>query len=218
MKKRINKIRWEIAKIFRFDNVYSLSISFKCNSKCDYCLVKVYDVTKYQEHDYKWWIDFIDRNKFKIVSISGGEPSIFPGIEHIINHCIDRKILVNVSTNLRVLIKNIKKSWRLRFCATYHDGFVDLRTFLINYTKLSKDYWVSVQELHNDETHVIPFARDEKIFINEWGDSLCPHINYFPNGEIIPKRMLIPRHNEFIDKVFKFLRDISGYTKKMKWL
>ena len=211
---KINKYRWELAKILRFDQMVTILLTLKCNQKCWYCCQSYVDQGEHQEQDYKFWIDFIDKKKIKVVSISGGECALYNGVEHIINHCIEKKILVSVVTNLKTLIPNIKKSWRVIFLASYHEG-MDLKNFMTNYTTLSRKFHVTVRELHKDSNKIIPFSQVE-IIKTDWrfGDSKCPYYTYYPDGTLIPKYNVSVRDNNFTYRFLDFLRKISGYKNR----
>lgn len=211
--KKLRKYRWELAKLLIFDNLYVISPTLKCNQKCRYCCQIQVPPGEHKEHDYKWWIDFIDRNKFKGIAISGGEPALFDGVHHIINHCIERKMVISIVTNLKKVIPDIKKSWRVTFLASYHEG-ADLKTFMENYTELNKKFHVSVRELHTSDKQIIPFAKVERIK-SDWkeGESMCPYINYYPDGKEVAKEKLQLRHDNFMNRLLSFLRTISGYNK-----
>jgi hypothetical protein len=193
-----------------------ISPSIICNQHCWYCCQNAVHKERppYEEHDYRWWIDFIDRKDIRVLSISGGEPSLYAGIEHIINHCIDKGILVSVVTNLSHLIPNIKKSWRVTFLASFHEG-ADLMQFFSNYTALSKDFYITVRELHRGSYKIIPFSQRIEIIENwKYGESHCFYPNYAPDGTLFPKDKMLRRTNSLSEVVLNSLRRIYKFFNK----
>ena len=208
------KYRWELLKLLRFDNIVTIQLTMKCNQNCWYCCQKYVDHGYHEEKDYLFWIDFIKRKKIKAVSISGGECSIYPGVENIINYCSDNNILVSVVTNLKRLIPGIKKSWKVTFLASYHDK-EDPINWMQNYTAINKDFYVTVHELHKNPKKILPFSKLVRP-ITEWvyGDGGCPYKTYYPDGTLYPRSRLIREENSFSYKLLSFLRKVSNYDKK----
>jgi hypothetical protein len=214
MKNRLKKIQWELAKILRFDNLVTITPSMRCNQKCWYCCQNYVEHGEHPEQNYQFWIDLIKSKKLKVVAISGGECSLYPGVEHIINYCSENKILVNVITNLSHVIPNVKKSWRVTYLASYHEG-ADLRKFMLNYNQVSKDFYVKVVELHKGDYVVIDFAERREIK-TDWkiGDSKCPYVNYYPDGTIMPKYKFDEKNNNLTGLILYWLRKISHYKER----
>ena len=214
MKTKFKRYLWEFVKILRFDNMVTISPTFRCNQKCWYCCQGYVEHGKHPEKDYKFWIDLIKRKNIKVLAISGGECSLYEGVEHIVNYCVDNNILVNIVTNLSNIIPNIKKSWRVTFFASYHEG-ADLKIFMKNYTELSKDFWITVNELHKDNIKILPFSVIREVKTN-WviGESKCPYVNYYPDGTLMPKYKFDEKNNTIMGYILFLLRKLSNYKKR----
>jgi organic radical activating enzyme len=153
MKMRINKILWELSKLFKGNRYIAIKPTIVCNLHCWYCsgtnTSKYYDIDyktppPYQEVSPEWWMKLIKRANPDVLTISGGEPGLYKGLADVINYATSRGILVQVLSNLTDLteFKKIKKTWRVYFLHTEHPGAT-----LKGYEEISKDFNVILRIL-----------------------------------------------------------------------
>lgn len=78
--------------------VMHLLLTTKCNASCPGC--------RYSgggdELNVAWCkriISEFSRGGGKTVALGGGEPTIFPGIQEVVNHCRDKSLFVSMTTN-----------------------------------------------------------------------------------------------------------------------
>ena len=117
-----------------------------------------------------------------MVAISGGEPGIYKDLHKIVNYCIDRKILVQIVTNLTNIDEyvRIKPSWRVTFWSTYHHSSV-LGKYLFNYDYLKFKFHITVKELEKPKQ--LPFSRLTKLK-TEFTNTIYPYKIFAPDGRI----------------------------------
>jgi organic radical activating enzyme len=125
----------------------NLFLTFRCTLKCDYCILKlptkIYPKSK--EVGLDVWKDLISNFSLKIkeVSVSGGEPTLYPYFAEFVNWLLDKGYHVKIYSNLTnpSPINDIKKSYRLIINATNHKH----KAFLGNYLEMK--HRVNVIEL-----------------------------------------------------------------------
>jgi len=82
-------------------NYCSAFITFACNMSCSYCINKYNGLHKYKQMSAADWIKGLNRiqtRKDLPITITGGEPTVYPGFYELING-IDKKIPVDLLTN-----------------------------------------------------------------------------------------------------------------------
>ncbi len=84
-------------------------ITLLCNNKCPYCITKNSEqhcppeLVSWMEscYNYERWIQGLENFPINTVKVfNGGEPTLFPGIEHIVNH-FSKFSNVGLGTNLK---------------------------------------------------------------------------------------------------------------------
>lgn len=126
--------------------------TMRCNLNCDYCIVNKTTGRrpKYNERTFGDWIRLLIKRKPRMVTISGGEPLLYPFIEHIVNLLTWRMIIVTMQTNLMIFNENLTPSNFLFIFATYHKG-CNKTLFEKNLKKYrEKGFNVSVAEFGNE--------------------------------------------------------------------
>jgi MoaA/NifB/PqqE/SkfB family radical SAM enzyme len=188
---KLRKYIWEIVKRFTVDNYIGIKPTMRCNLKCPYCAVNL-NIGKPPEYDEVFacdWIELIDKANPDMVVVSGGDPGIYSGIEHIINHCINRKMLVQITTNLTNInsYMRIKKSWRVIFLSTYHSSS-SLDKYISNYKQLKKRFYITVRELRPKKDMKPKYIKWAKVkaIINDPETNNKPRIWYAPDLSIHP--------------------------------
>ena len=146
----------------KYGNHILIKPTMICMLSCDYCIVNktLGKRPKFKEVSPKAWITLLSKRLPNVVTISGGEPMMYPGIEDIINYLTDRKVFVTISTNLLKLNLDINASKYLWLYATNHK--TNNRLFEKNmYIYQIYGYNVSVSEF--GDVAVIKGARLRKI-------------------------------------------------------
>lgn len=187
MKKRANKIRWELAKKLRAGQIFFFKPTMLCNLKCPYCAVnKAHGrQPRFKEKPIDFWKYMIKDRKIKHVTISGGEPALYSYLPELVDWMTANKMLVMIFTNLSNVrqFMRIKRSWRVMFYSTYHD-VLPLDRYLQNYKMLSSKFHVSVRELrpaYDIKPKYIPWAKTKAILTDQ--DEEYVEI-YAPDGRL----------------------------------
>ena len=145
----LRKLLFEYVKTHGNTKYVGIKPSFKCNQHCSYCIVEKTLGKKPRFKEMLWsdWLPIIEAEKPKMITISGGEPMIYPGIVNLVNELVRRKYLVLILTNLssRKGLK-IKRSWRVVLNATYHKEY-SLDRFLQNRQLYRKKFFVKTIEI-----------------------------------------------------------------------
>lgn len=159
-------IKYGKRKLFKRGIGISLTLSYKCNLRCSYCSLKNFGDTIPESNDvhsvYEW-IEFIKTFPVKIreVYITGGEPSLFKGVETLCNWLIDNGYFVTVFSNLtdkcEVFLK-VKISARFKIQSTYHES-ANINHFTNNYLVLSRLHRIDIDEIN---TNHFPYLSNKK--------------------------------------------------------
>lgn len=82
----------------RFAKIYP---TYECNKRCDYCLYKNLTKTKkiYPFNALKNLIDELKEIGVKAIEFSGGEPTLYPNFEDIVNYIKSKGLELGVLTN-----------------------------------------------------------------------------------------------------------------------
>ena len=95
----------------------------RCQLDCSYCIVNKTTGKRpvYIEVGHEKWIKLLKKRKPRLVTFSGGEPFIYPGLDKIVNYLISKGVFVTISTNLLslngLLIRPSRFLW---LYVTYH--------------------------------------------------------------------------------------------------
>jgi MoaA/NifB/PqqE/SkfB family radical SAM enzyme len=90
--------------------IVNFTVTDGCNAKCIYCsfhLNKNFRVVKL--HDAKMAIDFLIQHDVGVLSLTGGEPFLNPGLPEMVRYAKDRGLLVYTGTNGSLLDEKILK-------------------------------------------------------------------------------------------------------------
>jgi len=125
----------------------------RCNLSCNYCSSAIFlgkEPVFKNELTAKQWLLILLKYKprINIITISGGEPSIYKDIVPLVNGLTENKIAVRILTNLmskRLL--EIDKSPYIRIFTTFHYSYANLDKFTENLKLYKKKFLVSINEL-----------------------------------------------------------------------
>jgi len=184
-------------------NIY---LTMKCNLNCDYCCWKFGDgktpIIK-NELTLRDWQQRIKRfpQRIREISISGGEPMLVSCFVNLVNWCLDEGYFVNVFTNLSYLKQGIKRSYKLKFCATYHEDMMlgKFKRHLRNYRNL---YRVDIDEIRTNEFKDSMKKKECKVgdVIIDLPECNCLGFIYMPDGALFTEAL-----------------DILEYYKSIRW-
>lgn len=164
----------------------TIALTSKCTQNCEFCYVKN---RAPGELNYSKLINFLKVVRPKSVDLAGGEPTIYPYINELIDWCYDEGIKVGLITNGsrldNVRISNLNKLSFLR---------ISINEYVDKYDKVLK-----IPEL-NDSVYTG--------FIYVWHKDSKPHIDTFLN-----MRPMYPQI-KYIKVVGDFL---YPYIKVPKW-
>lgn len=83
--------------------IIEITLHTTCNFKCSYCDPVNYDGKYRWKDDFTPYLniinDFKKRNKYVIVSLLGGEPTLMPGFNDLLETVVSENTLVSFSTN-----------------------------------------------------------------------------------------------------------------------
>lgn len=121
------------------------TIGYECNFRCPYCFVWRDVSSKDLKLSVNEWIEIWNRINSKygrcLISVSGGEPSLYPGFFDIIKHLSKNNrcvICTNFSWDPKILIPEIPQA-NLKIVATFHPSFMKFDEFFEK-IKYAKDY------------------------------------------------------------------------------
>ena len=148
--------RYGILKRLKRGIRISIVPSWKCNLKCDYCILKTSGKLKYPQNSQKikyidYWKEYIKTFPMKIreITLAGGEPSLLPYFAEFTNWLLLQGYFVVIFTNLtNKNIMRISPSVRLLIIATCHSCY-DIKKFIDNYKAVSQKYRINVIEIGN---------------------------------------------------------------------
>lgn len=147
------------------------SILTKCNYNCRYCYIKGNLSSTRECIDNT--IQFLKKTpqKYKDVTLFGGEPSIHHDIMYIIDNirfCKNIYIFTNLSSDIKLLSNFIDKN--VKFCISYHPDIVSSNIFKKKLQFLIKNNayieFLNVMLVSNELTYIediLKFCRDNSI-------------------------------------------------------
>jgi MoaA/NifB/PqqE/SkfB family radical SAM enzyme len=137
---------------------------FGCNYHCSYCLNEKYLPLSLRETIYgaRQWVEAFNVLPRSLITISGGEPLLYPNLDTLIIELSRRHIVSQVVSNLSLDIAPLLRAKKagFRIMASYHPEFADLDEFtrkllvlrkagfslMVNYVA-SRDNLVKAKEL-----------------------------------------------------------------------
>ena len=149
---RLKNLLYKASLFFKRGVVMHIVPTWACNFDCSYCSNKIPNGIYPKEKEIKpmeRWLNFIYTYRPKEVIISGGEPSLYPGIHHLINNLLDLSINVTLYTNLTglLLLNCIEPSINFKIITTHHKGQIIQYEWLKNYYDIRKKYLILVDAL-----------------------------------------------------------------------
>lgn len=154
MKLNYKILRWGLLRNLKRGVDLVISPTYNCTLDCSYCDQKDLNGNLQiyrKERPVEDWINYIDKFPYRVrsVTISGGEPTIYPGFIELVNQLLEKGIFVFIFTNLtnNRLLK-IRPTYKLKIKATYHDCF-SLQVFKKHLDRL-KDYNVVLREMRTN--------------------------------------------------------------------
>jgi len=143
-------------------------LTFKCTLDCYYCGNKLGGDTKPKDRGNKTWQEWKEYimeypEQINEVFLTGGEPTILLGFQHLVNWLTENDYLVTVYTNLTNHRKwaSVNKSSNIRIQATFHGRVDNIHRFMMAYKEVSKRHRVDVEEIAENR---LPFSKRK-----EWG-------------------------------------------------
>lgn len=145
----------EVPKIERF-NISWLSLTYQCNNKCVWCYAgsqnaleskdKIFDRSRLEDT-----LDLLRDLKVQSVLLVGGEPSLYPHIEDVVQQATNRGIGTHLVTNGR-RAKDINFTRRLKAAGLKQAGFsIEGSNAMVHdyTTQVSGSYVEAMQGLEN---------------------------------------------------------------------
>ena len=136
----------------RRGTLLKILITYDCNLACPYCNLKLVTgrMPDSPNSTIQEWLEFIDRFPVKVkeVTIEGGEPTMYPDIDKLVNAILDKGLHVRFYTNLVYIeeLKRIRRSYRFRVIATFHKNG-SARLFVNNYREVKRRHSIVVYEI-----------------------------------------------------------------------
>ena len=192
-------------KLLRLHRGISMGIylTWKCNFNCSYCPVPVSDYFDPNEWTFGHWLNFLKTFPVKIkeVALSGGEPTLRPGIVEFVNKLLDAGYFVTIYSNLSRpdVLNEIRTSPRLIILTNYHNEFISKEKFLANVGKMK--HQLQVGEFKK-LTNISGKIRDVYL-ISESKRKAMMDIIYQNNLKITPKGRLVLSCYEAVVKYAK---------------
>jgi organic radical activating enzyme len=190
MFKKVNKykiLRYSILRKIIPGVKLSIVLSWRCSLKCPYCSQKLGGNKMPNDPELKTvneWIDYIKNFPLKIkeIQLTGGEPSIYPGIVELANKLLEEGYLLTIYSNLtNTKLLDVNPTRRLRIKSTYHESH-DQDRFKNNLDILRKIHRVDIDEIDHE---VIGNSNIKQwCTIEEIRKSIKGYLRIAPNGTI----------------------------------
>ena len=188
--KKIPLLRHPYYKLLKLKRGITLRmhLTWKCNFKCEYCPTELPDNYDYsKELSIVEWYDYIKRFPIKIkqIHILGGEPTLIPNIELLVNRLLKEGYFVTFYTNMSrpQVFDNIKRSLRFMIMTNYHKDWILSNKFLSRINDCKHQIKAGeFKELSNisNELRNIPVASGKDELDNVYKNTL----NISPSGTI----------------------------------
>lgn len=148
-----------------------ISPTLACNYKCSYCQYVKYWNEKSVAQTIKAseWESLLSKMPRSIVTVSGGEPTSYPGLETFLRAVAKKHVLSqvvsNISGNLNALI-NVK-DLGFRIMTSFHKEMTDLESFSKNIGILKKEGFNIVVNFVATEENIKEYHYYKNYFENE---------------------------------------------------
>lgn len=184
------KLIWRAHRLFTGGALVIIKPTMRCNLSCPYCSNVIATGCR---QDYgaectpQQWLDFLGRwpGKIQVVSISGGEPQMYPRINGFVAELLERGYWVRMMTNLT--LRNIGIPPSPRFCVvpTYH-------------SQVPFDFWLKNLAWYRRRYHVVLAKKfnAEKIQGSQNFDIVDEQYHDLLNNKIHRFRQNV--HNKFV--------------------
>jgi hypothetical protein len=168
-------------------NVY---LTLRCNLNCPDCCVQA-NRTPCPESTPAEWYEFFERfpERIKEVSLSGGEPHLYPAFPEVANWLLEHGIHVSLATNLHNIrlnkdwaILRILPQYNFQISATCHQDPAEFMTAVRCLRALG--YRVNVRELLTQPGESVPGAVKLNWNTQEWLYSEKSGLNIAPDRSI----------------------------------
>ena len=107
-----------------------LQPTFQCNYSCPYCAIQAQKCDekfpKESEHPWTDWVEALDEFPSAFISISGGEPLLYPNLVQLINNLSKKHVVGGITTNLSLPIDNLSNisNKNIDISVSFHSYFV----------------------------------------------------------------------------------------------
>jgi len=165
--------------------------TMKCNLSCTYCIADIFlgerPVFK-NELTATEWLKKIDDypERITVITMSGGDPTMYKDIIPLVNGLIKRKIAVRIITNIMAInLMKINASSYVRIFTTYHHGFANRKTFDKNLIMYRTKFAVETNEIEGMGKYIkgsstMPFSNSIKDECRIGGAPL-----FIPDGRVV---------------------------------
>jgi len=138
------KLRWKLHRKFAGGfNCVTIKPTMACNYNCPYCCAAItrgYKPKFDKQFTPDEWIEKLKIfGKINVVSISGGEPMLYPHIDELVYKLLDNGYWVRIMTNLSWNMTFVP-TCKLQIIASFHPTQVAQVSFDMAFSHFSKRY------------------------------------------------------------------------------